>query len=272
MFNLIRLPATLALFVVSFVPYSSASETAWFETDGGNVKVVLKPFSPGESTIQGLIDIDLLPGWKTYWRDPGSGGIPPSIDLINNDNISVQKIAFPAPVWIKSKYGDYAGYDAPVKIPFVLNVDAPLEEKTVQARILVGICSDICIPAFADLNLELTKATGSSREMIAVNAAFEALPTRPDTLGMDIRVTPGDGQILYVDVSGEAKLDQFFVSGSDGEQFDAPVIVSQSKENTRFSVSPLRPFKDGQMVTVMFTGVTDKGAFETAEEKQFPAP
>lgn len=35
----------------------------------------LPPESDG--TIKAVLDVDLLPGWKTYWRDPGEAGVPP---------------------------------------------------------------------------------------------------------------------------------------------------------------------------------------------------
>ena len=34
-----------------------------------------------DGRLEGILDIELKPGWKTYWRDPGDAGVPPTIDV-----------------------------------------------------------------------------------------------------------------------------------------------------------------------------------------------
>ena len=45
----------------------------------------------------GTLDIDLKPGWKTYWRDPGDAGVPPLLDVSASTNIAAAEFDFPAP-------------------------------------------------------------------------------------------------------------------------------------------------------------------------------
>ena len=152
----------------------AAGETRWFETDGGNVRIVTEPYAPGADFVRGIIDIDLQPGWKTYWRDPGSGGIPPSIQVNDLDVVRSTHIDFPVPNWISSKYGSYAGYEAPVQIPFTFVTNGPATDQIIQARVFIGICKEICIPAFTDFNVPLIEANGSSRSAWVVANAFDA--------------------------------------------------------------------------------------------------
>jgi suppressor for copper-sensitivity B len=39
------------------------------------------PLSGGEEQthVKGLLTVELKPGWKTYWRSPGEGGVAPKI-------------------------------------------------------------------------------------------------------------------------------------------------------------------------------------------------
>ena len=42
------------------------------------------------------IRIRLDPGWKTYWRAPGDGGIPPSFDWQGARNLAGWSVHWPA--------------------------------------------------------------------------------------------------------------------------------------------------------------------------------
>ncbi|MEM8539647.1 MAG: protein-disulfide reductase DsbD domain-containing protein [Pseudomonadota bacterium] len=264
--------ALLTIASISAVSPLNAAETAWFETDGGNVRILTEPFMPGATSVRGLIDIDLLPGWKTYWRDPGSGGIPPSIQINDAGLVTETEIKFPTPIWISSKYGSYAGYDAPVQIPFTLHTNGPLVEQDIATRVFIGICKDICIPAFSDFDLSVTQATGSSKTGIAVAAAFDALPKQPEEFGISITTSTVMAQKLAIEISGAGEGFSFFVSGQKGEQFNRPILVSANSETTVFHVEPTDPFEDGQQVEVMLTGQTDEATFETSVPVVFASP
>src|SRR5580692_5023491 len=42
------------------------------------------------------IEIKLDPGWKTYWRDPGDSGVPPTFDFSSSDNVKSVTDEWPA--------------------------------------------------------------------------------------------------------------------------------------------------------------------------------
>lgn len=254
-----------ALFIsVSIASLSplNAAETEWFETDGGNVRLLTEPFMPGATSVRGVIDIDLLPGWKTYWRDPGSGGIPPAIQINDVGLVTATEIEFPVPTWISSKYGSYAGYDAPVQIPFTLRANEMLVEQDISARIFIGICKDICIPAFTDFDISLTKANGSSRTGIAVAAAFDALPMPPEDIGVSVSAAIEMDQKLAIEIEGGAGEFTLFVSGKNGEQFMRPKLISSADGKTIYQVEPTDLFDEGQLVEVMLTGQSSNANFE----------
>ena len=71
----------LALVLALGVPPSLSLDSGWAETEGGRMRLVVDPAPRADGTIAGILDIDLDPGWKTYWRDPGGAGIPPMLDV-----------------------------------------------------------------------------------------------------------------------------------------------------------------------------------------------
>lgn len=271
MVNSIKYMLLLISFAIFGVFPSIAGETDWFETDGGNVRVLTEPYLPGASSIRGVIDIDLQPGWKTYWRDPGSGGIPPSIQVEDIARVNSIEIRFPMPVWINSKYGAYAGYDEPVQIPFILQTKNPMTDDDIAARVFIGICKDICIPAFADFDLPIAEATGSSKSGIAVAAAFDALPKKPDQFNISVSTDRLEGQKLAIKIDNAGPDLLLLVSGRNGEQFERPVLVKSHGDSAIFHVEPTDLFDDGQTVELMLTGQTDRATFETSTPVVFGA-
>jgi DsbC/DsbD-like thiol-disulfide interchange protein len=51
------------------------------------------------------VEIRLDPGWKTYWRDPGDSGVPPTLDFAGSENVKAVIVLWPAP----ERFPDGAG-------------------------------------------------------------------------------------------------------------------------------------------------------------------
>src|SRR5208282_6171329 len=51
------------------------------------------------------IEIRLDPGWKTYWREPGDSGVPPTFDFSGSENVKAVTVLWPAP----GRFPDGAG-------------------------------------------------------------------------------------------------------------------------------------------------------------------
>ncbi len=248
---------------------SFAGQTQWLETDGGNVRIVMEPIEPGAAKARGIIDIQLTDGWTTYWRDPGSGGIPPSIQLNDEQDLELEAIWFPEPVLVQSSYGAYAGYTSPVQIPFSIQSPLSLREGEISARLMVGICKDICIPAFADMMLPIEFANGTSTDLVMVQRAIEALPKPPRDLGLIVKASIDESQEITIVVSGAPLENALFVSGLSNQQFGQATLVSETEGKRTYRVKPLREMKADVPTEVYVTGLTDQGAFETKVNLNF---
>ena len=49
--------------------------------------------APGASFLRAGVEIKLDPGWKTYWRQPGDSGVPPTFDFSSSQNVNSVKLS-----------------------------------------------------------------------------------------------------------------------------------------------------------------------------------
>lgn len=90
--------------------------------------------------------IDLAPGWKTYWRAPGEGGIPPRFNWSGSSNLAGLDVVFPIPKVLDQNGIRALGYDHDVVFPLVILPRDPKQPVRLNAEIEIGVCEEICIP------------------------------------------------------------------------------------------------------------------------------
>ncbi|WP_439136884.1 protein-disulfide reductase DsbD domain-containing protein [Roseicyclus sp.] len=120
------------------------------------------------------IRIDLAPGWKTYWRAPGEGGVPTLIHLDETRDVRDVVIHWPRPDVFVVNGMRSIGYKDSVVLPLEFALDAP-GEIAIAGRVDMGVCLDVCIPI--TLNLSGGLPTGTQRDA----AIVAALTDRPLT-------------------------------------------------------------------------------------------
>jgi DsbC/DsbD-like thiol-disulfide interchange protein len=197
---------------------ASANTTQWQETEGGRVRLLVASAPQADGSWRGAIDIELEPGWKTYWRDPGGSGVPPQIDLIAGRGLAEAQIAFPPPQRIGSGTGAFAGYTDAVRLPVVFVPDGSGTPPKAIASVFLGICADICIPFQAEFEVDPLTEPNSN---LLVNAAFMALPGTPNSgfEAVDMRYESGDF-IVRVRVPEGTKETKLFVASDNKHLFD----------------------------------------------------
>lgn len=70
----------MMLLLFLWLPALQAADTGWLRAAGNDHADVRLRASAGENNTRLLLDIRLQPGWKTYWRSPGEGGVAPAIN------------------------------------------------------------------------------------------------------------------------------------------------------------------------------------------------
>lgn len=121
------------------------------------------------------VELQLAPGWKTYWRMPGDAGIPPLFDWSGSENFENARVQYPLPVAMPDQGGIAIGYKDTVTFPVSFNVLDPAASTKVALSLSLGVCKDICIPVEAQLRLTMRRGTDDTNALVAV--ARRQVPT-----------------------------------------------------------------------------------------------
>lgn len=216
-------------FTVAACGFASASSSAWYESQGGRVRLVTTGTADQAGRIQGVLEIALKPGWKTYWRDPGDSGVPPQIDVNASANVAGVDLSFPAPQRHDDGYGQWAGYDRSVALPAVFTLKSPGDKALIEAHVFLGICETICIPVQTTLSVDPASDPDNAADAQLVKAAFAALPQAERSDFRAVTVA-GDDETLNVEVAAPGAPDDvdFFVAGNQDYMFGPPTRTEQN--------------------------------------------
>ncbi|MEO3386098.1 protein-disulfide reductase DsbD domain-containing protein [Mesorhizobium sp. CAU 1741] len=217
------LPAALLLAALGCAPAQAASSD-WYHVEGGAVRLVTSGRADADGRLRGALEIHLKPGWKTYWVDPGSSGVPPTLDVSAAGQPVPVEIAFPAPQRFDDGYGEWAGYDHSVALALTFRLpDGQDAAAALEADAFLGVCETICIPVQAKLSIEAQATKDESAHEAIVAAAFGALPG-PARHGFEARSIDAEGETLTIEATvpdGAEALD-IHVAGTSKYTFGSP--------------------------------------------------
>lgn len=165
------LPACLATFALAAMVLPATAEMS---DDIVSLEVL-----PGWQTDAGTrmvgLQLTLLPGWKTYWRAPGDGGIPPQVSWGGSHNIKMARFHWPVPDVFEVGGMRSIGYHDQVVIPIELSTASPGAPSRMSGALDIGVCMDICVPVELSFDLMLEGAGSPDAAIVA------ALVDRPMT-------------------------------------------------------------------------------------------
>lgn len=92
------------------------------------------------------LKLSMRPGWKTYWRVPGEGGIPPQFDWSGSENVQSVRIHWPVPVVFEANGMQSIGYKDELVLPLEIKPATISAPTSLSAEISLGVCDDICVP------------------------------------------------------------------------------------------------------------------------------
>jgi DsbC/DsbD-like thiol-disulfide interchange protein len=239
--------------------YSASSQ--WIEAEGARVRLVTSGLPDQKGALTGALEIELAPGWKTYWRDPGEVGVPPSLDLDASTNIVGANLSFPAPQRFKDSYATWTGYKSSVALPVRLMLKKPTDP--ISANVFLGVCEAICIPVQGALAVDPAHDPENAADASIVEAALALLPA-PEQPGFGVTVIESTPEKLVVEASfpGSADAVELFLAGDGGYALGTPQRLEENGK-MRFSIALLdrpasRPVDGG----LPYTLVTSAGAVE----------
>jgi DsbC/DsbD-like thiol-disulfide interchange protein len=251
---------------------AEAAASRWAE--GYNNKARLLA---GEAKLAGAaspvlagIEIVMPPGWKTYWRTPGdAGGVPPSFDWAGSTNLASARVRFPAPHRLVDKNGATLGYKDRVVLPVEVRPQDPAKPVVLKLKAEYGVCKDICVPAEAQLEIEVKSGDGLPPEITDALALVPQSSPRPGIDPVLSKWSLGGTvakPVLRLEVldPGGAGGDAF-LEAPDGLYVPVPKKLAEESGKATYEVSlsdgvDFKALK-GQNLTVTLTGT--KGQSET---------
>jgi DsbC/DsbD-like thiol-disulfide interchange protein len=225
------------LLVLGVLPSAaSAAATDWIEQDGARIRLVAAEPAPDAPEMRAALVVELKPGWKTYWRDPGDAGVPPQFKLTGGGNVSAARMDFPAPDRFEEGASRTIGYKQPVSFPITFVLAAPGAPSAIKASAFLGICAEICVPVQVEFSLDVPPAAASTPDQALVQAAFDALPKKGNA-SFGLISLSYEAKALDIEIAAppSAQPPELFIA-ADGFQFGAPKFTAALKEKTRYSV------------------------------------
>ncbi len=200
---------------------------------------------PGQSVWVAL-ELNIRDGWHTYWRNPGDSGqattlawtVPPGFTA--GDIVWTAPHRFDLPPLVNYGYAGHAVH--------LVKITAPRELKSGSVALLQAkagwlVCSDVCIPEDAQLQLKLPTAAGAaavdSKDAALFTAARSDLPNpQPAAIGARMQ----DGKlVLTLGSAWGATLPQitslaFFPYDEGSIEYGAPQTLTRSKDAVELAV------------------------------------
>ena len=166
---------------------AEAAATGWAGDPRAQVRLITGSDTVGQNTLQAGLEFSYAPGWHGYWRTPGDAGIAPVFDWAASHNLKTAAVAWPAPTRLIVSGLQNSVYAGRFVLPVTIQRKTPEAGAQIAVAIDYAACSNICVPAHADLDLTLPVGPGEpSAEAPLIEAARAQVPGSPAAAGFDV--------------------------------------------------------------------------------------
>ena len=264
--NLTLLAVVLSLAAFSFPPSTGAQEgneasphsTAQLISEVSSIQ----PGTPFTVAVR----FELDPGWHNYWENAGDSGLPTTIEWTLPEGFEAGEIQWPVPGRIVAyplvDYGYSHEVSLLVEITPPVGVDTGVDV-TLDAFVDWLICETVCLPAFAELSLDIPVASGAPESdpqwldpqwldpqwVDVFRETRNQLPTAVDGWSVDADLTDSGYQLSVEPSGAEVSLPDsvyFYASGSSVLDHAAPqrAVVENGRltlhlQSSAYAVQPV---------------------------------
>ena len=166
---------TCAIAALISVPSMGAAQLALSDMSEV-VSVELIPGWPQENGQHiAALRFSLAPGWKTYWRSPGDGGLPTLMDWSGSENLSSVEVLWPHPLVFRQDGLRSIGYEGDVVLPLAVTPNQPGDVQ-LSAELNFGICKEVCLPVQVALDTRVTEDHRENMPEIIAAMETQAVP------------------------------------------------------------------------------------------------
>jgi DsbC/DsbD-like thiol-disulfide interchange protein len=265
----------LAVALLGAAPVALSGQSPWVSSTDSKVRLVSGAVEfDGKPHLLAGVQLRMDDGWKTYWRNPGDSGVPPSFDFTGSKNLKHAEVLYPAPHRFADAGGTAIGYDDEVVFPVRITPEREGEPIELRLAVSYGLCKTLCVPNDVSLGLMLPADSAShfgdaplleaSLASVPKTAAPGALP-RIESVTADL---DGPRPRLLIDAlfaPNATGTDLFIDAGSTSVPVPKPVGPPASGKQ-RFAISfasaaEAAVIKGKPLKLVL---VSDEGSSETA--------
>ncbi len=165
------------------------------------------------------LQVNLLPKWKIYWRNPGDAGLPPEIKWETENNIKSMNLLFPNPKRFKFFGIETFGYENEVIFPITIERLNKNKKISGLLQFEAQVCAEICVPV--SFNYDLGKLTINYKNNSKLSDILKYKNKVPKNLGHK------DLELFSFDQS-DSKLKLSFINKLNINPYD--IIVEDHKE------------------------------------------
>src|ERR1700719_2711101 len=170
---------TMTLAVLAGPPAARAQDASpWDKQPHAQARLIAGSVmkSADATYLHAGVEIRLDAGWKTYWREPGDSGVPPTFDFAGSENIKSIAVEWPAPkLFPDGAGGNSIGYVGPIVLPLRVVATNAAKHASVHLKLNYAVCGNLCVPAEATLELALS---GDGAEETALEKEELRVPRR----------------------------------------------------------------------------------------------
>jgi DsbC/DsbD-like thiol-disulfide interchange protein len=254
-------------------PASAQDASPWDKQPHAQARLIAGTMmkSADSTYLRAGVEIRLDPGWKTYWRDPGDSGVPPTFDFSGSENVKSVTVLWPAPERFPDGAGGHSiGYVGRLVLPLRVLPQDPAKHSALHVKLSYAVCANLCVPAEATLALALS---GDGAEEAALEKEELRVPRRvAPGAGKDLAVISahrepsGEHERVIVEVAApkDAPLDLFVEGPTPDWSLPLPEPSGADGERRRFTfdLDGLPPGASAKDVTLTFTAVSGDAAIE----------
>ena len=211
----------------------------WVEFEGGRARMLAARTVADAGAV---LEIELQPGWKTYWSAPGPSGIPPQFDVRESEGVALRRVGYPAPQRLRDAYGDAIGYERAVAFPLDLALADEVAAPMLALDATIGVCAEICVP------VTLRFATAFDRSDAMASERIERARLALPRAGLPIDATVEDGRLVFTLPNAASDAD-VYVHPPEGTSLEA-VAVRDGRVRVRTMGEPI----DGTWHAIVRTG------------------
>ena len=230
-----------------------AAESDWLEiAPGARARLVTDNVLHREGNARAGLEVELAAGLRTYWRVPGQAGIPATLDWSNSTGIGSLQEHWPYPRReIIDGLVEYVYFDR-LMVPLILEMSD--ETGVLSIDLLMGVCSEICVPVSATLDVPIDFDRPSRGNGLRLRQGEAAVP----------QMWPGAGE-LFGDVWLDDAKENLLIEVGD-EDFDLDgLIVDAGLDGPLFGVPQKGPIV-GVIEVPLLSGLgTDAGELQDVQ-------